>query len=150
MVRRFARSYGLGDVVGPPVGENVPETPSRRLSLAGPINTRYSLISQLCDGKNIPTRVPIDRFRPGDAEYRNRGWHWALLRPEKSGHMLLRIMCGGDRETLEASMRCDATRHVARAYIRQPAGPARRIRKQTLVQFGAANTRRPLHPSPSV
>jgi len=54
-------------------------------------------------------------------------------------------------EALEASttLRRDAARR-ARAYIRQPAGPTRRIRKQTLVQFGAANTRRPPHPSPSV
>lgn len=54
-------------------------------------------------------------------------------------------------EALEAStaLRRDAARR-ARAYIRRPAGLTRRIRKQTLVQFGEANTRRPPHPSPSV
>lgn len=121
----------------------MPETPS---SLSGPINTWYLLISQPCRGKNIPAHVLADSFRPGDAEDRHRGRLRARPGPETIDRIQLRIMCEVGAEVSKLPRRCDATRQGARLYIRQPAGPPRRIRKQTLVQFGRRE--HPKTPSP--
>lgn len=131
---------GLGDMVGPSPPElswaNVSEIPSS-LPAGDRINTQQLLISRLWREKNASADVPTDRSRRSDADYRGRGWDWVPARPETVDRAELRIMWrGGVRTRSEISKLPPRCGDAARAYIRRPAGQPRRIRKQTLVQFG--------------
>lgn len=102
-----------------------------------PINTRRLLIFQLWHRKNASVDIPIDRSRREDVDNDGCGWDQVPPRPETTDRVELRIMWwGGVRTRSEISNLPPRCGDAARSYIKRPAGQPRRIRKQTLVQFG--------------